>query len=197
LAVGIRGGRLVPFRFVNRRQVLPPCGGCWILTIRRDGLFECFLRLLDFASLELRPAQGVKKGGIIRLGLKRAPGRGQGFVQLLAVAREEIRQPVETLRVIGGQQAPKDFFGLVESALRIEELRQRRRSGWGVWIQFEGLPTEEARLKSLAAMKAASVTLLGSAEKLDWKQAGDTLVIKPVAKWPCEHAVVLKVESTR
>jgi alpha-L-fucosidase len=61
------------------------------------------------------------------------------------------------------------------------------------------VPKGEVRVKSLGSdsklldKKITSVALLGSNTKLDWKQEPDALVIQPVAKWPCQHAVAFKI----
>ena len=61
-----------------------------------------------------------------------------------------------------------------------------------------GVPQTDVTIKSLGinsgAKKIAQVTLLGSSEKIDWKQDRDALVIQSVAQWPCDHAVAFKVE---
>jgi len=43
------------------------------------------------------------------------------------------------------------------------------------------------------AGRIESITLLGDDEKLRWKQDDAALIIQPVAKWPCQHAVTFKV----
>jgi len=64
-----------------------------------------------------------------------------------------------------------------------------------------GLPKGELRIKSLGSdsklleKKITGVSLLGSDAKLDWKQEADALVIQPVAKWPCQHAVAFRIVS--
>jgi alpha-L-fucosidase len=61
------------------------------------------------------------------------------------------------------------------------------------------VPKGEVRVKSLGSgsklldKKIAAVSLLGSNAELDWKQEPDALVIQPVAKWPCQHAVAFKI----
>jgi len=61
-----------------------------------------------------------------------------------------------------------------------------------------GVPQADVTIQSLGtnseAKKVAQVTLLGSSAKIDWKQDGNALVIRSLAQWPCDHAVVFKVE---
>ena len=60
-------------------------------------------------------------------------------------------------------------------------------------------PTQNIRLKSLgkngklAGKKIASVTLLGSGEKISWTQNNDALVIKKPAKLPDYSVVAFKI----
>ena len=49
----------------------------------------------------------------------------------------------------------------------------------------------------LAVKPVAAVTLLGSAEKLVWKQEADALVIKQPAKVPSDYAVAFKIEFAK
>jgi alpha-L-fucosidase len=62
-----------------------------------------------------------------------------------------------------------------------------------------GAPTREVTIKSLGTtarlldQPVRDVMLLGSKEKLTWKQGADSLVIQPVAAWPSETAVVFLV----
>ena len=65
-----------------------------------------------------------------------------------------------------------------------------------------GVPTQELRIKSLG-LKAghldkpiADVSVLGSDEKLQWKQQDDALVVQPLKQWPSKDAVVFKVTSS-
>jgi len=66
-----------------------------------------------------------------------------------------------------------------------------------------GVPTEEIRIKSLGRASTlvnkpvAEVTLLGSSEKLNWKQEADALVIQPAAEWPSQSAVAFVVKFAR
>ncbi|HWH63165.1 MAG TPA: alpha-L-fucosidase C-terminal domain-containing protein, partial [Ginsengibacter sp.] len=60
-----------------------------------------------------------------------------------------------------------------------------------------GRPTADIRIESLgknskiAAQKVASVTILGSTEKIHWKQEGSALVIKKDFKIPATDVSVL------
>jgi alpha-L-fucosidase len=59
-----------------------------------------------------------------------------------------------------------------------------------------GVPTAEVKITSLAAKadQIKSIELLGSAEKINWKATPDAVVIQPVEKWPCAHAIVFKIQ---
>jgi alpha-L-fucosidase len=58
-----------------------------------------------------------------------------------------------------------------------------------------GIPQEEIKMCSLGSIsdKIASVELLGSGEKISWKAVRDGLVIQPITRWPCDHAVCYKI----
>jgi alpha-L-fucosidase len=66
-----------------------------------------------------------------------------------------------------------------------------------------GVPTKEVRIKSLgqastlADKPVAEVTLLGSSEKLNWKQEADALVIQPAVHWPSQSAVTFAIKFAR
>lgn len=61
-----------------------------------------------------------------------------------------------------------------------------------------GVPPNDAkeiRIASLGRLGPGvdKVQLLGSEEKLVWKQEWDGLAIQPLAQWPCDHAVTFKI----
>ncbi len=58
-----------------------------------------------------------------------------------------------------------------------------------------GWPTSELAIRSLGreAGVIENVTLLGSAEKLEWQQNAEGLRIQPPAEKPCEHAFTFKI----
>ncbi len=66
-----------------------------------------------------------------------------------------------------------------------------------------GVPGQELRIKSLglstsaADKPVAQVSLLGSNEKLLWKQEADALVIQPAASWPSKDAVVFAIKFAK
>ena len=66
-----------------------------------------------------------------------------------------------------------------------------------------GEPTGELRIKSLALSggvmerPVVEVRLLGSSEKLRWKQESDALVIQPAKSWPAKDAVVFAIKFRR
>jgi len=61
------------------------------------------------------------------------------------------------------------------------------------------LPTTDVRIASLgkqsevSSTALTSVELLGSNERLDWKQEADALVIKRPGKMPCQHALAFRI----
>ncbi len=57
------------------------------------------------------------------------------------------------------------------------------------------VPDGPAKIVSLGKSDKpiADVTLLGSKDKLSWKQNADGLTIQPVKSWPSEHAAVFKI----
>jgi alpha-L-fucosidase len=71
--------------------------------------------------------------------------------------------------------------------------------GSALYAILLGAPTREVTIKSLGTVAklldqpVRDVTLLGSKEKLTWKQGADGLVIQPVSAWPSETAVVFLV----
>ncbi len=78
-----------------------------------------------------------------------------------------------------------------------EDLRfTQSKDGRTLYVIALGVPTADVAIRSLAKpdKTVAAVSLLGSAEKLGWKQADDAVVIQKPASWPCRHAVVFKIE---
>lgn len=57
------------------------------------------------------------------------------------------------------------------------------------------VPTDAVVIKSLGtgAGQVSAVSLLGSPVGLTWKQEAGALRIQPVQEWPCQHAVVFKI----
>jgi alpha-L-fucosidase len=62
-----------------------------------------------------------------------------------------------------------------------------------------GVPPKEVRIESLGRLgsRIASVELLGSNEKLKWKQEWEGLIIQPVTQWPCKHAITYKIHFAK
>ncbi len=62
-----------------------------------------------------------------------------------------------------------------------------------------GIPTGSINIKTLAKNSSSGVktisgvTLLGSGEKVDWRQGDDALVIQPAKTWPSADEVVFKI----
>jgi len=73
------------------------------------------------------------------------------------------------------------------------------KDGKTLYAIVMAVPQGEVRIKSLGLdsklleKKITGVSLLGSDARLDWKQEADALVIRPVAKWPCDHAVAFRI----
>ncbi len=60
-----------------------------------------------------------------------------------------------------------------------------------------GVPTKELRIKSISK-KAATVRdiqVVGSDQKVQWKQEEDALSIQPLAQWPSKHAVSFRIKT--
>jgi len=92
----------------------------------------------------------------------------------------------------GAQQSAAGHFKEGSAKFTASDIRFTTKAG-NLYAICLGVPTEPVKIKSLATEKIASISLLGSDAKLDWKQDTDALVIQPVAKWPCEHAVAFKI----
>ena len=71
--------------------------------------------------------------------------------------------------------------------------------GRRLYAYLLAIPQDDITIRSLrksvdpASRAVAKVELLGSDEKLDWKQRDDGLVIKCPAVMPCEHAIALRI----
>jgi len=71
----------------------------------------------------------------------------------------------------------------------------RSKDGGIIYAMALGVPDGEVRIRSMARDKQriSGVRLLGSEEKISWKQEADALVIQKPAGWPCGHAVAFKI----
>lgn len=85
----------------------------------------------------------------------------------------------------------KEDFGFTAKDIRFT----RSKDGKTMYAIALGVPEGEVRIKSLIGGKrtVSDVRLLGSGEKLSWKQGADGLVIQKPAAWPCGHAVAFKI----
>ncbi len=92
--------------------------------------------------------------------------------------------------VSGG--AFKEDFGFSAADLRFTQSKDGRT----LYVIVLGLPEADVAIRSLAkpTKPVSSVSLLGSAEKVTWKQEADALVLQKPASWPSKHAVVFKVD---
>lgn len=86
----------------------------------------------------------------------------------------------------------KEDFGFTAEDLRFTASKDGRT----LYVIALGVPGADVSVRALAKgdKAVAGVQLLGSAEKLTWRQAADALVIQKPTVWPCKHAVVFKVE---
>ncbi|HPA19048.1 MAG TPA: alpha-L-fucosidase [Verrucomicrobiae bacterium] len=73
----------------------------------------------------------------------------------------------------------------------------RSKDGQTLYAVALGIPEGEVRIQSLAKGKkpVSSVQLLGSDERISWKQEADALVIQKPAAWPCGHAVAFRIRD--
>ena len=89
----------------------------------------------------------------------------------------------------------KSWLNELKHPMTVRDIRfTQAKDGRALYAIVCGVPNEPVRIVALAKQKIGSIALLGSDAKLEWKQTGDALVIQPVAKWPCAHAVVFKVQ---
>jgi alpha-L-fucosidase len=58
-----------------------------------------------------------------------------------------------------------------------------------------GVPQKEIIIKALAtnSTEISSVDLIGSTEKISWRQSPEGLIIQPVTKWPTSYAAAFKI----
>ena len=56
-----------------------------------------------------------------------------------------------------------------------------------------GIPTKPLSIKSLGPITISNIQLLGSSEKIQWRQNADALSIEPPHDKPCDDAVVFKM----
>ena len=94
--------------------------------------------------------------------------------------------PTKTLQ---GGLADLKFNGFSVDDIRFT----RSKDGAMLYAIVLGLPHQPVRIRSLASEPVVSINLLGSNEKLEWKQEPEALVIVPPSKLPCEHAIVFAI----
>ena len=81
-----------------------------------------------------------------------------------------------------------------------KDIRFNRKGDKVLYVTLLGVPTEDITVKALGSRtaqnsrKIKNVTMLGSAEKVAWAQAQDSLTITCPAAVPASEAVVYKVE---
>jgi len=91
----------------------------------------------------------------------------------------------------------KSWLNELKHPMTVQDIRfTRSKDGRTLYAIVCGIPRGPVRIKSLATTKIATITLLGSAAQIDWKQEADALVIAPGAQWPCQHAVAYRVTLT-
>jgi alpha-L-fucosidase len=86
----------------------------------------------------------------------------------------------------------KEDFGFTADDLRFTQ----SKDGRALYVIALGVPAADVTVRALAKSDRAvsSVRLLGSVEKLTWRQEADALVIQKPSAWPCRHAVAFRVE---
>jgi len=93
---------------------------------------------------------------------------------------------------------PLDNAGFNEGKVTLSEKDIRfNQKGNFLYATTLGVPTEDISIKSLGKKaktgKIKKIEMLGSSEKLSWKQTSDALVIKQPKKAPNDIAVVFKI----
>jgi alpha-L-fucosidase len=78
-------------------------------------------------------------------------------------------------------------------ATTVEDIRFTKK-GNTLYAIVLGKPTKPVVIKSLAGEKIASITLLGSNEKIRWSKAADALTMEPPQKTPSDIAIVFKIQ---
>ena len=62
-----------------------------------------------------------------------------------------------------------------------------------LFVTALGLPSDQLSIKMLSLKsgngKIAGISILGSSQKISWKQSSDELIIKPSVNYPSEYAV--------
>jgi alpha-L-fucosidase len=86
----------------------------------------------------------------------------------------------------------KEDFGFTAEDLRFT----LSKDGRALYVIALGVPTSDVAIRSLAktGRSVVNIRLLGSAEKLTWKQEAEALTIQKPDAWPCKHAVAFKIE---
>jgi alpha-L-fucosidase len=88
------------------------------------------------------------------------------------------------------------------TAYTAQDIRFTTKAGTLYAITLGG-PTTQVRIKSLGATSSladkpvSKVTLLGSEQKLIWKQEADALTIEPPVSWPTSNAVVFAIQLAK
>jgi alpha-L-fucosidase len=93
---------------------------------------------------------------------------------------------------------PLSGSGFNEGKVKLSEKDIRfNQKGNIIYATVLGVPSEDVRIKSLGknnnALKIKKISVLGSKEKLSWKQQGDALIIKKPKVIPNDIAVVFKI----
>ena len=96
----------------------------------------------------------------------------------------------------GPSVIPAGYMNELAKPLTWQDIRYTSK-GKVIYAFCLGIPQGEVKMTSLAGAggKIASVELLGSSEKVSWKVEPDGLMIEPVSKWPCAHAVCYKINQ--
>jgi alpha-L-fucosidase len=87
------------------------------------------------------------------------------------------------------------YMNELQQPLTVDDVRFTTKDGF-LYAIVLGVPSKAITIASLGRLgqHIHSITLLGSNEKLQFKQDWDGLTIQPVQHWPTQHAVVFKIQ---
>jgi alpha-L-fucosidase len=87
------------------------------------------------------------------------------------------------------------FSEKADKPFNAQDIRFTTKAG-ALYAITLAVPTDEISIKSLniSAGEVTAVSLLGSNEKLKWKQDAAALTIQPIKEWPCQNAVTFKIQ---
>lgn len=110
--------------------------------------------------------------------------------------------PAESEKQTGWRAKLNQLWDWRSTPWTVEDVRfTAAKDGTAIHAIVLAVPTGPVRIAALGTASGllagpiASVTLLGSAAPLDWKQEAGALVIQPVEKWPSQHAVAFTITT--